>query len=622
MVRHDVNQETGNPRALTEALRLIRERSVSSDATLEADSDSLLILAAAEADGVCSAHILTAILKLEGIRYTLQSVDTYSDLQGALASLRPSVRTVVLLNCGAVVDLTVHLTDEVEVVLIVIDSHRPIHLKNVKEASRILVLDDDLGRGGYFPVEAIEEDAGDDEMLEDLFIDDDEDEYGNPKRQRTDDNNQEVRKAARKKILREYYEGYYYGSPSALVLYTMASDMGYQTQQLLWLACVGLASYLETGYFSLDTFRAIAQDVDNHYLSHFSASTGDENAPTNTPTPTTTLGLRFTEDLRLTMYRHWSLFQAMWHTPYVYSKLELHRDHGHGTMQKLLMFAGVSPENYNQTYSSMSHSSRKLVNSDKFKKKCVAFGMDEIKHYQFVRSVRMKDEERPSLMLNELSASDLYFMLTSAIQTRGFNYAMDVAVNAAPLVQMHDCISKSLDVHRDICLQAKMILDKRAWRLVDGFRFSVIEKPISPVFQHSPHAIRWLAIFLMTVLQFRKQSTPSLPLLLCVRRAEAGSYICLGADPQDTKSEFVFRFRNACQATAVKIQLNSFDFALAEVPSADFETWTHALLGGDTGGEDDDYDSDESDVDVEGGEEGQEAPADDELIGEDEEEEV
>ena len=126
----------------------------------------------------------------------------------------------------------------------------------------------------------------------------------------------------------------------------------------------------------------------------------------------------------------------------------------------------------------------------------------------------------------------------------------------------------------------------------------------------------------MTVLQFRKQSTPSLPLLLCVRRAEAGSYICLGADPQDTKSEFVFRFRNACQATAVKIQLNSFDFALAEVPSADFETWTHALLGGDTGGEDDDYDSDESDVDVEGGEEGQEAPADDELIGEDEEEEV
>jgi cell division control protein 45 len=606
MVRHDVNQETGNPRALTEALRLIRERSVTPGfyalADLNAvaddsvDNDSLLILAAREADGVCSAHILTAILKQEFIRYTLQSVDTYSDLEQALSNLRSTVRTVVLLNCGAVVDLTVHLENLEDVILIVIDSHRPINLKNVKEPSRILVLDDDLGRGGYFPLEAMEE-QDDDEIIEDLFLDDD-DEYGNPKRQRTSEEGAGgLDRETRKRMLREYYEGYYYGSPTSLVLYTMASDVGYQTQQLLWLACVGLASYLETGYFSLDTFRTIAQEVDNHFLSQISGPT-DENQPDNpsiTSTQGTNNGLRFTEDLRLVMYRHWSLFQAMWHSPYVYSKLELHRDHGHGTMQKLLMFAGISPDNYNQTYSSMSHSSRKLVGSDKFKRKCAAFGMDEIKFYQFIRSVRMKDEEKPSLMLNEVTASDVYYMLTTALHLKDFNFAMDVAVNQAPLAQMHECISRSLDVHKDICIQAKLILDKRAWRLVDGFRFSVIEKPISSVFQHSSHAIRWLAMFLMTVLQSRKQSTAPMPLLLCVKRSEGASYICLGADPQDTKSEFVFRFRNACEATAVKIQLNSFDFALAEVPSADFETWTHALLGGDQmGGDDDDYESDAS----------------------------
>lgn len=94
MVRHDVNQETGNPRALTEALRLIRERSVGVGSDLLAlpdlntgghvDDDSLLILAACEADGVCSAHILTAILRQEFIKYTLQSVETYSN------SLQPS----------------------------------------------------------------------------------------------------------------------------------------------------------------------------------------------------------------------------------------------------------------------------------------------------------------------------------------------------------------------------------------------------------------------------------------------------------------------------------------------------------------------------------------------------
>jgi hypothetical protein len=101
------------------------------------------------------------------------------------------------------------------------------------------------------------------------------------------------------------------------------------------------------------------------------------------------------------------------------------------------MFAGVSPENYNQTYSSMSHSSRKLITSDKFKRKCAAFGMDDIKFYQFIRSVRMKDEEKPSLMLNELSASDSYYMLTTALYTKDFNFAMDVAVHTTAVHPNH-----------------------------------------------------------------------------------------------------------------------------------------------------------------------------------------
>ena len=609
MVRHDVNQETGNPRFLTEALRLIRERSVINLDLSITIQDSLLILVAAESDGVCSAQILTTVLRLEGVKYTLRSVDTYSDLETNLQNLPSHVRTVVLVNCGAVIDLTRYVSSENDVSLIVIDSHRPIHLKNIREPFRILVLDDDLGRGGYFPADLLiaDEEFDDQEFIDDVLLDDDDDENDDDqvhKRQRTGGVDVEERKKQRQKLITEYYEGYYYASPSALVLYTMAHDMGYQTQQLLWLACVGLSCYVEMGYFSQDTFRTIAQEIDNHYMGQFTSSSGNENFPPQIQTTAggkIVNGLRFAEDLRLTMYRHWSLFQSMWHTPYVYSKLELHRDHGHGTIQKLLVFAGISPENYNQTYSSMSHSAKKLVHSDKFKKKCIAFGIDDIKHYQFIRSLRMKDEERPSLMLNELAASDAYFMLSCALQLKGFNFAMDVAVNAAPLATMHECIVKALDTHKDICVQAKMILDKRAWRLIDGFRFAVIEKPTSVVFQQSPNAVRWLAMFLMSVFAYRKQATPIMPLLICVRHGP--NYICVGADPQDTKSEFVFRFRSACALTAVQIQLNSFDFALAHVPAASFEVWSSALLGGDDQVDNNgsDYDSDPSEFEDEEG---------------------
>jgi hypothetical protein len=41
--------------------------------------------------------------------------------------------------------------------------------------------------------------------------------------------------------------------------------------------------------------------------------------------------------------------------------------------------------------------------------------------------------------------------------------------------------------------------------------------------------------------------------------------------------------------------LNSFDFALAEVPAAEFRTWTEALLGGEGIGDDDDDDDDDDD---------------------------
>jgi cell division control protein 45 len=608
MVRHDVNQETGNPRALSEALRLIRERSV--DTSI--GEESLLVLAAADADGVCSAHILTTILKREGISYSLQSVDSYTGIRDVLSRLRSSIRTVVLLNCGAIVDLMEYLEggNSDDSVLIVIDSHRPIHLRNVKEAGRILVLDDDLGRGGFFPMDAIEDESDDDEDAilhgddgeeadeydKDFVVDDDAvlDDTGRPPAERAV--SPATRKKQRRAAIREYYEGYYYGSPTSLVLYSLASDLGHNDQQLLWLAVVGLAGYLEMGYFSPDTFRAIAQEIDQQSLSHLENSSGNAER-----------GLRFREDLRLVMYRHWSIFQAMWHTPYVYSRLELNRDHGFGTIQRMLVYAGLSAENYNQTYSSMSHSAKRLVHSDKFRNKCQAYGLAELTHYQFVRSVRMKDEDRPSLMLNELSASDLFFMITSGIQTKGFNYAMDLAINAAPLPAMHDTIGHSLDTHKDICIQAKMILDKKSWRLVDGFRFCVIDKPTSQIFQSSPHATRWLTLFLMDILAQRKHAVAvnqTLPFLMCVRNGPM--YVCVGVDPQDTKSEFVYRFRYACEATAVKIQLNSFDFSLAQVPAAEFTTWTSELLRNDPNATYDDnlsnYDSEDDEPETaEGG---------------------
>lgn len=108
---------------------------------------TVLILVATDVDGLCASRSLTHLLRADQITYSLVPVQGYSHVASLLRGLGESnndIRTVILVNCGAIVNLGNLLPwDRPDLACYVIDSHRPIHLANVYDKERVFVLHDE-----------------------------------------------------------------------------------------------------------------------------------------------------------------------------------------------------------------------------------------------------------------------------------------------------------------------------------------------------------------------------------------------------------------------------------------------------------------------------------------------
>ncbi len=197
------------------------------------------------------------------------------------------LRSIVLLNCGALVNLSDFLTISDKMKVYVFDSHRPINLDNAFGSSQvsstfmyifilarivlmcfwcktgqIFVMDDGLPED-YDEIkkafELLEYDAESDEedyqdMEEDGPSEDedlensDNEEYVGEKRKRSEfdqaDAQAQKRKALHTKrrqrrdcqrLLYEYYaEGTSYGAPTSSLLYNLSKDLSHATNDMLW----------------------------------------------------------------------------------------------------------------------------------------------------------------------------------------------------------------------------------------------------------------------------------------------------------------------------------------------------------------------------------------------------
>ena len=104
---------------------------------------TVLILVAPDCDAVCACHILTRLLRDDNIPFKVTPVSGYGDVAAATSDASDEyseTRSVIMLNCGGTVNLE-QVFGASAATVFVVDSHRPLHLRNVHSGGKVVVLD-------------------------------------------------------------------------------------------------------------------------------------------------------------------------------------------------------------------------------------------------------------------------------------------------------------------------------------------------------------------------------------------------------------------------------------------------------------------------------------------------
>ncbi|KAH8680946.1 CDC45 family [Xylariales sp. PMI_506] len=184
-------------------------------------------------------------------------------------------------------------------------------------------------------------------------------------------------------ILRRYYRmGASYSEPVSAMVYSLASELGWEDNDLLWLTIVGVTSMelygrssaglgisirgsdstAATGWMGVRGGRIrqlLRDEVRRLNPPELASQTGrvspSESAgiiPTTARSPEDT-SIRLSPEPKFLLIRHWSLYDSMLHSPYLFSRLRIWSESGLKRLHKLLAKMGVSLVQCKQSYTHM-----------------------------------------------------------------------------------------------------------------------------------------------------------------------------------------------------------------------------------------------------------------------------
>ncbi|EJD02326.1 CDC45-like protein [Fomitiporia mediterranea MF3/22] len=386
-------------------------------------ASSLIMLVAPDVDALCAARMLTDLFKQDDIMHRIIPVSGIDELMRIRDEMVSNVelRTLILINMGAIFDLP---TEEwfgefpQHLRVHVIDSNRPQNLASLFGPDEKIVIWDDGDAEAlveqkkawealaYAPDDSDDDSDDDDsDSEEEEGKDEDEDEglggssssgkrrRSSPgtkrKRRRLEDDPNRLSPEDREHytaVIEKYYmSGTYYGQAASSTVYVLANVLARADNDLLWFAILGVTFQYATSRISREKYdqyyalyanevKRLNKDVREdrrHYASN-SARGPDDNS------------IRIVEELRFMLWRHWNLYDAMMHSGYVASKLNIWREKGRKRLHGLLAKMGFSTVQSQQPYSHMDMSLKKDLHS-KLEAISPEYGMVELSYSSFTR---------------------------------------------------------------------------------------------------------------------------------------------------------------------------------------------------------------------------------------------
>ncbi|CAM9095461.1 unnamed protein product [Ectocarpus fasciculatus] len=622
------------------------------DAAKARGACTVLVFVAPNCDAMCACRILSYMLRADAVSYKIKPVAGYGDISAANEELikgNEDIRSVVMINCGAicnVVDLLSQLSPEAYVYIV--DSNRPVHLANVypKKDRVVVFVDEDNGDVDNIPSDGEGLDGNDETSDESDADSDQEEELASNRSDDSDDDDSdddEARpedkentspndglgqsaerakgragrkrkrqtaararrqahdaEATRRQRIRQYYNGATHGSASAVQLFAMAMQLNKDTNDLLWLAIVGLTDQYIHQRIDQEIYHMVVAQLQQHVVAKNSkTSLETSSADGKTLVPVSEMG-RITCDMefRFMLHRHWSLYESMYFSNFVASKLNVWNSNGRHRLEEFLAKMGFSLEQCKQKYPFMSCQLRKRLR-DQIEKYAEDYGLQDVFYGSYQRYCGFK---------NPLSAADMVYCITALAEHKdlvgvateqgpgdsagveedeegwidSFNTAYDALSGKSPTL-LKQGLSLSMSLQRAVVQQAVTMMEKRSLTLFKHFRYAFIRSSETDerLFTQ-PMALRKLAAFLIDVHREngRWAGDKARPLVIMAERVS--TYLVVGVTcPKIAgtviKNRFGACFQLAAQQIQARARHDGFEASVMEISKEDVHDFIQAL---------------------------------------------
>mmetsp|Transcript_28831 Transcript_28831/g.61174 ORF Transcript_28831/g.61174 Transcript_28831/m.61174 type:complete len:917 (+) Transcript_28831:232-2982(+) len=242
----------------------------------------------------------------------------------------------------------------------------------------------------------------------------------------------ELHRQRRNRIRLHYSAGAYHASPSAWSIYTLSSQLRFgDISDLLWLACVGVTDAYLHGRLDVAGYSALCVDLKRHvsrlfpnelvdranraiYAEELEEGTFGGSHRTNGRggEAWTQIGLSENgrilcqSEYRFLLLRHTSLWDSMFHSNFIASKLQVWRNEGKLKLMELLAKMGFPLDQCRQPFAFVHPGMRRKLREN-VDEHAEEYGLENVSYTGFVRVTGYK---------SLLSASDMSYAVTALLE--------------------------------------------------------------------------------------------------------------------------------------------------------------------------------------------------------------
>ncbi|XP_027353184.1 cell division control protein 45 homolog [Abrus precatorius] len=520
----------------------LRESAISSSS-----SPVLIFPSTSDVDSLCALKIIFHILESDSIQYACYPVSSFHEIHKYTSSAsNDEPLSIVLINWGNHRDLCKTLNLGPRTRVFVVDSHRPIHLRNLSDQNDTVVIlftnDDEqqadlaydfdlttLANAATTATDSESESEPESDSDSESDYDDGNMDGSRKRRKKNEKGEEEDPVKLYRKLKKDYYRlGTFHGKPSGCLMYELAHFLRKNTNELLWLACVSLTDQFVHERLSDERYQDGVMELEQHInssgnLDAVTSVTLKDGTKIRAPNSSR---IAYEDQPRLMLLQEWNLFDSMLCSSYIATKLKTWSENGMKKLKLLLARMGFALADCQQKFQYMNVEVKRKMKHE-FERFLPEYGLTDFYYRSFLRIHGY---------CSKVSAADVVYGVTALLESfvksdgscasKQFGVAYD-SLSLNNVEKLKTGMQHAIRIQRAILRQGSSAITKNgSIRSGRKFRWVKLEDSSDAKLLGYPQALTKFCYFLMDAL--REKGARMKPLLCACLSQEPGKVLIVG----------------------------------------------------------------------------------------------